>query len=108
MKRLTIVKEDNMVGIDGEFYLVDCSSLPANFHALQWYGEVEEPYAEVEWNGHPKPPNTEIDNVDEYQFLIDAWNVAKQTAPVIVEPVIDRETTTPTTEVVQGGPTIVN
>lgn len=75
MKRVTIVKEDNIVGIDGEFYTVDCSSLPANFHALQWY--ADDNAGEIEWTGRPKPSNTEIDNIDEYKTLIDAWHVEK-------------------------------
>lgn len=104
MNRLTIVKEDNMVGVDGEFYVVDCSSLPANFHALQWYGNEDEPYGEVEWNGRPKPPNTFIDNLNDYQNIIDAWNVAKENYFLVT----DVETITPISEVVQGGPTIVN
>ncbi len=86
MKRLTIIKEDNIIGVDGEFYSVNCSSLPVNFHALQWYGEAEEPYAEVEWNGNPKPENEFINNLNEYQSLIDAWGVAKEEAS---QPVVD-------------------
>lgn len=73
MKRLTIVKEDNAIGIDGKFYTIDCSSLPADFHALQWYGDAEPPYGEVERNGRPKPPNEEIESLADYQSFVDAW-----------------------------------
>lgn len=70
MKRLTIIKDDNSVGIDGKFYTIDCSSLPANFHALQWYDNV----GEIEWLGNPKPRNTPVNSLTEYQKFIDEWN----------------------------------
>lgn len=74
MKRLTIVKEDNKVNIDGlVFFNIDCSGLPSNFHALQWYGE--QGYGEEEWVGSR---NTKIYDIDKYQPYIDAWNVRKQ------------------------------
>lgn len=73
MTRITIIKDDSFVGIDGEFYKVDCSDLPANFHALQWYGNE----GEVEWKGNPKPQNTFITSLQSYQKYIDRWNQAK-------------------------------
>ena len=73
MTRITIVKDDSFVGIDGEFYKVDCSDLPENFHALQWYGNA----GEEEWDGIPKPENTFITNLSKYQKYIDRWNTAK-------------------------------
>jgi hypothetical protein len=74
MNRLTIIKNDNAVGIDGIFSIVDCSSLPSNFHALQW-NQVES-VGEIEWNGNPKPQNTLITNLDDYQSIIDLWKKA--------------------------------
>ena len=73
MKRLTIVKADNTVYIDGKARIVDCSSLPENFHALQWY--EDELFGEIEMDGRPKPPNVEINNIQDYQSFIDAWYV---------------------------------
>lgn len=73
MSRITIVKNDNQVGIDGVFLPVDCSDLPQNFHALQWI-DTE---GEVEWNGKPKPQNTEITSLKPYQKYIDRWNEVK-------------------------------
>lgn len=75
MKRLTIVKEDNIVGIDGVFYNVDCTSLPSNFHALQWYADYNQ--GEIEWNDRPKPPNTVITDLGSYSAYIQKWNDAK-------------------------------
>ena len=73
--RVTIIKSDNTVGINGEFLPIDCSALPANFHALQWYGD--ENYGEVEWDGRPKPPNTEMTELGAYQTYVDAWHAEK-------------------------------
>lgn len=72
--RLTIVKRDNLVGIDGDFFTVDCSGLPDDFHALQWYGT----WGEVERTGRPRPPNEEIKSLNPYQGIIDAWGAAKK------------------------------
>ena len=61
-----------MVGVDGKFFLIDCSSLPSNFHALQWY--EDESYGEIEWNSKPKPQNTPITSISDYQTYLDLWN----------------------------------
>lgn len=79
--RLTIIKPDNCVGIDGEFYTVDCSGLPDNFHALQWDGDVS--VGEIEWSGRPKPQNTVIEELCQYSAYIDAWSAAKQAAETL-------------------------
>lgn len=80
MNRLTILKVDNTVGVDGKFSIIDCSSLPENFHALQWNQNAS--IGEVEWNGNPRPPNTIITDLNDYQFLVDAW---KQKNPIPTE-----------------------
>lgn len=79
--KLTIIAEDNSVGIDGTFlYPLDLLQLDASIHAVQWYGE----YGEVEYktqlaNGIPvKPANSFINDVAPYQFAIDAWTAAKE------------------------------
>lgn len=69
--RLTIIKGDGFVSVDGVgFTKLDLSSLPANFHALQWYetyGNLEEKDA----NGVMS--NVEITSLTPYQDAIDAW-----------------------------------
>ena len=74
---LTIIKQDNQVGVDGVFYFVDCSELPENFHALQWDGPTNgiNGFGEVEWTGRPKPPNTEVINLDGFYPFYEAWLV---------------------------------
>jgi hypothetical protein len=73
--RLTIIRSDNAVGIDGEFLTVDCSALPANFHALQWSGPENGVGGdgEAEWSGKPKPANTEVVDLGEYSAYVEAW-----------------------------------
>lgn len=81
--RLTIIADDNSVGIDGEFIApISMPQLDASIHAVQWNGE----YGEVEYktqfeNGAlVKPANVLITDVTPYQFAIDAWNSAKAQA----------------------------
>lgn len=72
---VTIVKADNAVGVDYDFLTIDCSLLPANFHALQWDGPENGVggEGEIEWNGKPKPPNEEITDLGGYYVYVEAW-----------------------------------
>lgn len=81
MQKLTIVKSDGIVGVDGVFRDVNCSDLPENFHALEW--DQTTSYGEVQWAHWPnkdrwpdRPPNTKINNIREYTKFIDRWNAA--------------------------------
>lgn len=75
--RLTIIKSDGLVSIDGvSFTGINTSSLPADFHALQWYGtsgEVEKMDPSTR-----AMSNEKITSIDGYQQFIDAWNAKKQ------------------------------
>ena len=78
--KLTIIADDNTVGINNEFYLnINLMQLDSSIHAIQWYGE----YGEVEYkslfinNKIVKPTNVLITDISEYQFAIDEWNKAK-------------------------------
>lgn len=82
--RLTIIKSDAAVIVNGERHTVDCSALPVDFHALQWDGTG----GEVEYGttrcGHcgarSKKGNAIIWDVAPYQSYIDAWQTAKLAA----------------------------
>lgn len=81
--RITIVADDGAVGVDGEFISgLDLSSLDPTIHAVQWYGE----YGEVEYKATfadgviSKPGNETITDVAPYQFVVDAWSIAKAEA----------------------------
>lgn len=78
--KLTIIKSDGMVAIDGQPYFdLDLSAIPDNVHAVQWSGEV----GEVE---HKDPAtgkmtaNEEITSLDQFQVAIDAWTTADAAA----------------------------
>ena len=74
--RLTIIKDDNAVYVDGVALTVDCSSLPAGFHALQWYdtgGEIEMANAEGRI-----VQNVPVSDLRPYQSFVDAWNAANK------------------------------
>jgi hypothetical protein len=76
MAHYTVMNMSNMVGVNSEFRPVDCSSLPAYFHALQWYGDSSPPYGEIEYGTDAqgkKMPNTRFSDFAPYQYLIDAW-----------------------------------
>jgi len=73
MPKVTIVKPDNKVIVDGVDRTVDCSGEAANLHAVQWDGSS----GEVEYNDGS--PNAIIDSISAYQSLIDAHTAA---APV--------------------------
>lgn len=81
--RLTIVADDNAVGIDGEFFPdLDLPQLDPAIHAVQWngeYGQIEY-RTRVENGAFVKPPNALITDVTAYQFAVDAWAVAKEAA----------------------------
>lgn len=82
--QVSIVKADNQVTVDGESRTVDCSTLPANFHALQWYGlagDVEYAMMVCEHCGtRSKKPNATITDLTPYQPYVDAWAAAKAKA----------------------------
>lgn len=78
--KLTIVADDQAVGIDGEFISpLEMPQLDASIHAVQWYGE----YGEIEFktvfaNGAlTKPQNQIIADITPFQFAVDAWNTKK-------------------------------
>ncbi len=77
MPRYTIVRDSNLVYIDGEARPVDCSTLPSYFHALQWYGEGQPaPYGEIEYMmdaSGKKMPNTRFSDFAPYQSYVDKW-----------------------------------
>lgn len=72
--RLTIIPSDTFCAVDGVGYNgVDMSSLVEGIHAIQWNGTtgwVE--YADR--SDGSKPANQEIDNIEQFSLVIEAWN----------------------------------
>lgn len=87
--RVSIIKDSGTVNVDGEGYPVDCTGLPADFHALQWdgtSGEIE--YRMVACShcgGRNKKPNLFINDMTSYLPYVDAWTKAKEAARVLAE-----------------------
>ena len=75
--RLTIIRADNVVLVDGRALHVDLTLLPANLHAVQWDGDA----GHIEYNDGT--PNTQVSQA-EYDALIApalaAWEVAREAA----------------------------
>jgi len=69
--KITIIKEDRLITIDGEALNFDYT-LDDNIWAIQWNGSS----GEVEYNDGS--PNEPINSFTEYQYLVDAFNVEKQ------------------------------
>ena len=75
--RVTIIRDDSMVGVDGVFRRVDLSSLRANVRAVQWNstsGHIE----------YDDTANTLLTNIAEFQPFVDLWKAAasEQTTPL--------------------------
>lgn len=85
--RVTIIKDNGTVNVDGESYPVDCSGLPPDFHALQWngaHGEIE--YRMVvcsHCNTRSKKPNLFINDMTPYLAYVDAWTISKEAAEAL-------------------------
>lgn len=82
--RVTIVKDDNMVIVDGVGRAVDCSGLPENFHALQWNGFAGEVEYAIRLCNHcgvrSKKGNDIISDLAPYQVYVDRWHAAAEEA----------------------------
>lgn len=85
--RVTIIKDDHKVVVDGVPLTVSCDDLPADFHALQWdgvRGEVEYKSTRCEHcSARSKKGNTLISDLSPYQPYVDAWHEAKATADAV-------------------------
>jgi hypothetical protein len=69
--RVTIIRDDEVVGIDGVFKSIDMSLLPGGVRAVQWDGTT----GHVEYDNGP---NAELDSISQFQSFIDAWNMPPQ------------------------------
>ena len=66
--RVTIIRDDGVVGIDGVFKKRSMSELPEGVRAVQWDGSS----GHIE---HDDMTNTELTDISGFQAFIDAWNV---------------------------------
>ena len=74
--RVTIVKRDSIVCVDGTcLNNIDTSDIPREVRAVQWFGAFGE--VEVIDPVSGKPGNVRIENIASYQIWIDRWKVKK-------------------------------
>lgn len=67
--RITIVRDDSVVGVNGIFRRIDLSAMPAGIRAVQWNGV----------NGHIEyddMANSPLDSIADFQQFVDAWGAA--------------------------------
>lgn len=67
--RVTIVRDDGVVGVNGVFRKVDISGLPPGVRALQWDGNA----GHLEYDDATNVP---ISNISPFQKFIDRWTAA--------------------------------
>ena len=77
--RITMVRDDNLVLVDGVGLIVDLSDMPADLHAVQWYGDA----GHVERQGMMNQP---INSLADFQKWISRWNAAAAAAANPPEP----------------------
>jgi hypothetical protein len=58
-----------MVVVDGKSETVDLKEMPEGVRAVQWDGAA----GHVEYRHQPNEP---IDSIDDYQWVVDAWEAA--------------------------------
>ena len=71
--RFTYVKDDKLVGIDGDFLEIDNSNFDQEVHAIQWY----DTYGEIEFTNRQERNNEIFEDISYIQSLIDLWNDEK-------------------------------
>lgn len=72
--RVTIIRDDSVVGVDGFFRKVDLSALPQGVRAVQWDGAK----GHVEYDEAPETP---LDDIAGFQAFIDLWTAAAPPPP---------------------------
>ena len=68
--RVSIIKDDNMVIVDGRAIKIDLSDFPADVHAVQWDGST----GHVEYKDKPQEKLTAL---DVFQTWLDRWEAER-------------------------------
>lgn len=77
-RRITIVREDNVVVVNGKAHTVDLSSMHPYLSAVQWYGETQTGEMEfIQTPGQPFALNIPITSIDGWKAAIEAWDAAE-------------------------------
>ena len=74
--RITIIREDGYVSIDGVgYHNIDMSSVSEEIHAVQWY-DTEGDIEFITIKGKHKKPNQTIESISDFQQIISLWQEA--------------------------------
>jgi hypothetical protein len=73
--RITIIRDDGVVGVAGIFRPVDLSALPAGIRAVQWNGTS----GHIEYDG---AANTILDSITDFKPFIELWTAATSQSSV--------------------------
>lgn len=77
--RLTIIRDDHLVGINGEFRTVDLSMLlESGIRAVEWLDD----HGHIEYDDSA---NTTLDNANDFQPFINLWTAAAPPPPTLAE-----------------------
>ncbi|SCX82423.1 hypothetical protein [Nitrosospira sp. Nsp13] len=69
--RITIIRDDGVVGVDGLFRQVDLSALPPEIRAIQWNGMS----GHIEYDTAANAP---LEAITAFQWIVDRWAAASQ------------------------------
>lgn len=78
MPRITIIADDGVVGVDGEFREVDLADLDPDIHAVQWDGAK----GHIEFRTKGKLAK-EVTSITPFQKYIDRWNAVPPSPPFV-------------------------
>jgi hypothetical protein len=73
--RITIIRDDSVVGVDGIFRRIDLSAMPESIRAVQWNGVT----GHIEYDDAANAP---LGSITDFQQFVDAWIAAVPQPPV--------------------------
>ncbi|WP_025039862.1 hypothetical protein [Nitrosospira briensis] len=86
--RVTIIRDDGVVGVAGIFRPVDLSALPAGIRAVQWNGTS----GHIEYDG---AANTALDSITDFKPFIERWTTAQSQSSMPPAPPSGNQTKMP-------------
>ena len=72
--RITIIRDDNVVGVDGIFRRIDLSPMSKGIRAVQWNGMS----GHIEYD---EAANVPLKSIADFQQFVDAWTAATPQTP---------------------------
>ena len=82
--RVSIIREDNSVTVDGVALAIDCTDLWAMIHAIQWKDNEGEIEFVPDADGR-RMANLKIYAMTQFQYLVDRFNIERERLHVEAE-----------------------